>query len=153
MAFGFLGCNPEQTWDKASDAPALGTTSVAGDNTYVLVQADGDVSAGAFCIVTKHFEVDEATTTLADDSYPCCIPQVAIDDDEFGWGLIEGTGMVEVNTNCAADVSLATTGTAGRIDDADTAGRLSGIMLTTARGGSAGLAPMSCFRPRLDILA
>ena len=152
MAFTFTGCNPEQTWADASEAPRVGTTGVAGGNTYILVKADGAVSAGAFCIIHKNFEADEATTTIADDPYPCAIPQVAIPNNNFGWGLIEGNGQVEAGANCGADTSLFTTGTAGRVDDTETVGRLSGIMLTTARGTGNGLAPCSVFRPRIDII-
>lgn len=153
MSFGFLGCNPEQTWANRHDAPEVGTTGGVGEAEYVVVRADGAIDAGEACIIHKTGEAQPVTTTIADDSYPLCIPQVDIGDNEYGWGLVKGAGQLQVGASCAANTSLATTATAGQLDDADTAGRVGGLQLTSARSSSAGLAPCWAYHPRLDILA
>ncbi len=151
MSFAFLGCNPQQVDDTAKQV--LGTEALAGDSTYVYIRAKGAVSKGAACIITDEFDADEVTTALADDSYPMCIPQTAIADDKFGWGLIIGKGELEVGNACAANTSLSTTTTAGRLDDADSAGRVSGLMTTVAATSAGELVGCNAYRPRLDILA
>ena len=152
MGFGFLGCNPDQTWDDAALAPRVGTRGTAGDKEFVLVQAAADIAKGNCCIITKRGEAQGVTTALADDSYPLCFPQTAISEDSYGWGQVKGDGEFRVGANCAADVSLATTINPGRLDDAETVGRISGAMLTAARAAGVGLAPGWCYEPRLDIL-
>ena len=159
MAFTFMGCNPEETWADAALAPPVGTVGTKGDDEYVLVKAKGAITQYDCCIITGKGEADQATSALADDSYPLCVPQVAIADDNYGWGLIKGDGRVNAANSCAADTSLSTTANAGIVDDADTAGRISGMMLTSAQvadrtaQGANLWAPMWCFNPRLDILA
>jgi hypothetical protein len=63
--------------------------------------------------------------------------------NDFGWLQIYGTCQAQVAASCAANVRITTTTVAGEMDDAAGAGtkELFGIVLTTARAASAGLAP------------
>lgn len=66
----------------------------------------------------------------------------AITDAQYGWVQVRGPCVVQVAASCAANVLLNTTATAGQIDDDATTGAytITGIFLTTARGGTAGTA-------------
>lgn len=67
---------------------------------------------------------------------------VAFADNEYGWICRKGAINVQVAASCAANTLLNTTATAGQIDDDATSGAFTilGLVLTTARGGSAGTA-------------
>ena len=153
MGFGFLGCNPEQTWDSAADAPAVGTVAPVGDKEFVLVKAGAAITQYDCCIIRRTGEAMPATTTLADDSYPLCVPQVEIADDDYGWGLIKGAGKVNTDGAVANNSNLSTTAETGEVDDVDSAGRISGMQPTVAALAAADNVDMWCFHPRLDILA
>ena len=153
MSYGFLGCNPEETWDDEALAPAVGTVGPVGDKEFVLVKAGAAIGQYDACVLRREGEAVGVTSAIADQSYPLGVPQVAIANGSFGWAQIKGAGRVNVEASCAADAPLSTTATAGRLDDADAAGRIGGMMLTAARDATAGDAPMWCFDPRLDILA
>jgi hypothetical protein len=60
------------------------------------------------------------------------------------WGWVQIFGPVDIQTDVAVvNVRMQTTTTAGQIDDASGAGtkQINGLTLTTAKTGSAGLAP------------
>jgi hypothetical protein len=71
------------------------------------------------------------------------VGDVAAIATDFGWVQIYGTVNVQVSASCAANARITTTTTAGELDDAAGVGTkdLLGIVLTTARAASAGLAP------------
>jgi hypothetical protein len=81
-----------------------------------------------------------ALTQTTDDTSPIslCIPQIAFASGAFGWALVgPGNGVVSVLANCAIDVLLYSTATAGSLDDASASAKVVvGIKLTTANGGS-----------------
>ena len=156
MSLAALGCNPNQSEADLADMGglALGTLAFSPDGgIYTLIKADGAISAGAVCLIKGDWEADEITTALGAETHTLCVPQVAIANNAYGWGLVWGNGMVEAAASCGASAHLSTTDTAGRLDDADTAGRVNGIQLKTARPASAGLAPAYVAWPKIDILA
>lgn len=70
-------------------------------------------------------------------------PATAVLND-YGWVQVYGTcDSIRVAASCAANVVLASTVNAGEIDDAvaTPTKNITGIILTTARAASAGLAP------------
>lgn len=71
--------------------------------------------------------------------------------DQFCWVQRRGRADVQVAASCAANVFLNTTATAGQIDDdgTSTAMGIEGLVLTTARGGTAGTAPAMLTYPTL----
>lgn len=110
-------------------------------NEYIYVQADGAITGAGYAVI-----IDEAgqaamlTNTTGLFGQRVGIPLAAFADNEYGWVQIFGTANIRVAASAAANVQLATTTTAGTIDDAVGAGtkNLSGIALTTANGGTAG---------------
>jgi hypothetical protein len=73
--------------------------------------------------------------------------------NDFGWAQIFGSVQIQVAASCAANVQLATTVTAGTLDDAVTTGTkmTNGIILTTARAATAGLAPALLNYPTVGV--
>ena len=49
-----------------------------------------------------------------------CIPQVAIADNAYGWGLIFGSGLARAGAAVAVGGQVSAHSTAGRLDDAAT---------------------------------
>ena len=127
----FLGCNPNETFESASDLPLpLGTRATSGTGEYVLIQAQGAVTQYALCVILAGYEAAQATTTNVANNSNACIPQVALADNHYGWGLVSGKGKVRGAASCAANAALYTTATAGVVDDASTNGGVSGLVLT-----------------------
>ena len=62
--------------------------------------------------------------------------------NQHGWVCIYGVGQIKVKASCAANAQLYTSATAGSMDDAATSHEgVKHIYLSTARGGTDGLAP------------
>ena len=165
MSLAAIGCNPSFKWtvdanglvggDNPDHAQALGTLGFSpSGGMFVVVQAMGAVARGGFCLVTGDFEAQQATTTLATHAFSCAIPQVALADDEFGWGLVFGHGDV-IGAAIAADAQeLSTSGTAGQVDDMDSAGRIGGLVPLNSAVTSAGdLCPIAAQWPRINIIS
>ena len=146
----FLGCNPNETFESASDLPLpLGTRATSGTGEYVLIQAQGAITQYDLCAIVAGYEADPLNTTGAAGKSNACIPQVAIADNHYGWGLVTGKGKVRAAASCAANVALYTTGTAGVVDDTSTSGIISGLVLTEA--APAGGGDMDCIASNLTI--
>ena len=144
MSFGFLGCNPIETWNLAQDAPQLGTIGQAKGMVYVLVQANGAVAQGSLCTLDNGFEATEATKANVDIGHTLSVAQVAIPDDHYGWVLVLGDGIIRAGANVASAASIYTTSTAGRVDDSSSGQtRLQTITTLEAGGSSAGLVRFS----------
>ena len=150
MSLAQLGCNPEQVDDEAQFA--LGTEGQKGSKVFTYLQANGAVAKGAACAVSGEGQARPANTNIADASFPLRVAQVAIGDDKFGWFQKEGAGQVLVAANCIAEKQLSTTAASGVLDDADTAGRISGLQLTANGPGQQGLADCWMIDPRIDII-
>ena len=75
----------------------------------------------------------------------------AIGSGRYGWLCIYGVGDISVRASAAANSNMYTSGTAGDLDDTSSGQqRLQEIHLTTARGGTAGLAPAVWTYPYAD---
>lgn len=120
---------------------ALGTRAETNDGGIaVYVHAAGAIDQYDFVSIDENFEA----TALADDGgaagHMVGVAQVALADNDFGWVHIEGTNIKgNVLASCAADTeALFTTGTAGHVDDATSAGaiRLVGVVLVAAAAGA-----------------
>ena len=156
--FAATGCNPNETWTKTdgTEGPgvSVGTLAYSPDGgMYVCIKADGAIGAGEACYVkNSSWEIDEVASggSQFETGQTICFPQVALADNEYGWGLVYGEGEFHVAASCAANVALYSSGTAGRMDDASAnQHQLPGVFLSTARGTGAGNAPgrsPRCFR-------
>lgn len=157
MSLAALGCNPEHKWtitgsgqaakvggENPQNAVALGTFGYSPDGgVYVCIQAQGSVVQYGACVIRGAFEAAELDTGNDTLGQMICIPQVALADNEYGWGLVLGAGRVQAGANCAANARLEATGTDGRVDDTNTNNvpTIVGLQLSAARGSTAGDAP------------
>jgi hypothetical protein len=140
----FLGPKVTETPTADEDGIALRTVHTEYNGyEYMKVHANGAVSAFQACVVDEAGEMTPITATLAAADHLVAVPQVAFADNDYGWALVKGTGSVNVAANCAANVALYATATAGRLDDAATANEIAGIRLTAAAGGAA--ADVACY--------
>jgi len=123
---------------------ALGTIALSSSGSvYVYVQFGGTVTgAGYVCNISPAFAAVMCTT--ANDAFgaPVGVAQAAASATNYGWLQVYGPASVWVLANAAANVPLATSATSGGLDDGAAVGALvvGGAVLTTARGGTDGLA-------------
>ena len=115
----------------------LGTivhTDASGVAEYIY--AISELSQYAFCIVFDGFTAQMATTTLANDasagSKKIGCPQASIASAWYGWVMRQGVFLGRFSDDCADQVPLFTTATAGELDDATVSNCLvAGIYLNT----------------------
>ena len=81
------------------------------------------------------------------------VAPVAIPSGSYGWLQVRGPCTMNVLANCAANVRLNTTATAGSLDDDGGVGsmQVQGAYLTTARGGTNGSAAAILHNPFIDV--
>lgn len=123
----------------------LGTEiAVANRGKWVYCKLPAIAQIGSACMIdpTTWTAVLATTAALKIGDSIGFAPAVANAGD-FGW--LQTSGVVDnmyVGANCAANVALNTTATAGMLDDDGTAnsGVVSGAVLTAARGGTNGVA-------------
>jgi hypothetical protein len=124
---------------------ALGTRiRGSGDTEFVYVQANGAITGAGYALaLDETFQAVMLSTANDARGDNVAAPLGAFADDEYGWVQTKGPCQLRVAANCAANARLNTTATAGQLDDDGTAGafEILGVVLTTANGGSAGLAP------------
>lgn len=98
-------------------------------------QAISAISQYAFSILYDGGSAEMATTTLATDgggSKKIGCPQASIASAYFGWFMRQGTFIGRFSDDCADNVPLFTTATAGELDDATVSNCLvGGIFLNT----------------------
>ena len=159
MALAAMGCNPSDHGSSLEDigGASLGTLAFSPDGgLYVAIRAQGAVIEGGVCAIKGDWDVDPITTTTntaAAGVESLCVVQEALADNDYGWGLVFGNGVVNVAASCAANTALHATTTAGRVDDAASVGHIGGIQLSEARAASAGTAPASVQWPRAQVTA
>ena len=121
----------------------LGTGGATG-NGYVL---NIDEAYGAVMLA-------QANDTYGDKIGVARISAAAVAGD-YIWAQVYGVcDDIQCEQDALANAKLAATTTAGQIDDAGAAGTLyiNGLTLTTARGGTDGLAPGWLNYPMIDIV-
>lgn len=124
---------------------ALGDrTQDAAGNTYVFVTASAAITGeGYVCQIDEAYSAAHLTTANSESGSRVGIAQHAFTSGDKGWLMVEGVTQVRVSASCAANVGINTTATPGQLDDDGTASSkdVTGLILTTARAASAGLAP------------
>lgn len=113
----------------------LGTRVIATDNQeYVYVQASGAITQYDAVGIDENYQAAALTKAIADDGHTIGFAQVAFADNDYGFVATKGSNIeVRVAINCAADVALYTTGTAGVLDDASTSQtKIDGIVAVAA---------------------
>lgn len=112
-------------------------------NEYVFVQyGNGGATANHAVSITAAGAAVMATNAVSLRGERVGVALRAGAADSFGWAQIYGAVSVQTG-EAAANAAMATTTTAGQIDDAAGTGtkQILGLVLTTARTGGAGLAP------------
>lgn len=93
------------------------------------------ISQYAFCVIYDGGSAEMATTTLAADagsSKKIGCPQASIASAYYGWFMRQGTFIGRFSDDCADQVPLFTTATAGELDDATVSNCLvAGVYLNT----------------------
>jgi hypothetical protein len=108
-----------------------------GESEYVFVYASGSVALGDVVQISNTGTAVSVTSTLATFGSPLGVAQVAIAASNYGW--VQRAGYCQkIGTAAAAavNVQLATTATAGQIDDSTATGtkNITGMALTTTAG-------------------
>jgi hypothetical protein len=123
---------------------ALGDRYVDGaGNEYIYVQyGTGGATANFVVSISAAHAAVMATSTLSLYGERIGVAMATAVANDFGWAMCYGATNVQTEL-ATVNTEMQTTATAGVIDDATTGGtkRLLNITLTTARTGSAGLAP------------
>jgi hypothetical protein len=116
---------------------------------YLYVHANGAIAQYDCVVVDEAFEAYAITAALATDHPTAAVAQVALADNDYGWVMTRGVGQVNGLANCAAEVQLYTSATAGSLDDADASQvAVIGIRLSAAVGGSAAAAACYLDNPK-----
>jgi hypothetical protein len=146
-----LGIDPTTTSTTAQfGLGQLGATvTSAGTKVFMYVQADGTgITADGYVAVIdgSSFQASMATVTTTAPGTGAGksvgVARAAFAASAYGWVQVYGAGLVQVSASCAAYTLINSTATAGQLDDDASAGAevIEGIVLDTARGGSAGTA-------------
>ena len=123
----------------------LGTYAEGPDNQlYVFVQAGEAISTTTkecFALgIDENFQALKLTKALAVAGHKVAFaPQVALADNAFFWAICRGSNFnIRVAASCAADITLWTTATAGRLDDTSGASHVAvfGVVLVVAASAS-----------------
>ena len=145
----FLGVNPSKVQPSTENAEFdLGDVQeVTGHGEFVFGKANGALTKGMFVVcdvrVSGQCELTPYTTGLVVPTVGCQLGVVHADiaDNGYGWAMVRGRNVLRVLANCAANVALRATGTAGALDDSGGGSQVHNIQLTAARGGTTGTAP------------
>lgn len=149
--YGVIGATADTAitrTDNEGFAFGLGDVAWGSDGSaWVYVQANGAIGgAGYVVLLDEDWQAVEINNSNTGSAFGQMVGVVATDfaDDDYGWAQIFGVAdNVQVSASAAANATLNTTATDGQIDDDGTAGseNIDGLILTTARGGTAGTAP------------
>jgi hypothetical protein len=144
------------SFTRADAAPAftLGTRINGTDGTeWTYVKASGAIaSKGQVVLIDEDWAAALISTTNSATGFGqrCGVAPGAIADTAYGWVQTAGVcDEIQVAASCGANKAINSTATGGQLDDDATTGAevVSGIVLTTARGGTAGTAPGVIFNP------
>lgn len=102
-----------------------GTTVMANDGSMlVYVTATSTISQYNAVVIDAFGGAVPVTTTNSTNSKRVAFAQTSIASSYFGWVQVGGRPLVSLAANCAPNVPLYTTATAGILDDATVSGGL-----------------------------
>ncbi len=125
----------------------VGTVAQGTDGSqwvYVRFGTGGVTGLGYVVVIDEDFLAVMMSNSVGGLGDKIGVAPAAASLNDYGWVQVYGTvDDIRVSASCAANVVLASTTTAGEIDDAvaTPTKNITGIILTTARGGTAGNAP------------
>lgn len=136
MGIDFASRKAGTTTDGAGAEFPMGMLAFGGDGTiWRYVQANAAIAKGDYVCIGADNQCRKGTKALVDGGHTIGVAQAAFADDELGWVLVQGVGVVNVLISCSASIPLSTTGTSGFLDDiAATATQrtITGIQLVTS---------------------
>lgn len=124
-----------------------GEIALGGDGTeWVYVQCASSASITQYDCVSwdENYEAQPVASAQLDDGHGIGFAQAAFTKNQFGWVARRGTGInCRVAANCAADVELYATSTAGVLDDAVTTAtdKIVGVVAVTGSSTTAVTTP------------
>ncbi len=157
MSLAALGCNPNQSGPSLEDigGVTLGTLAFSPDGgLYVAVQAGQVISPYACAAISGDWEL--RAMDLSDDanlSMAICFPQVRIENDAYGWGLVFGNGFGIAAAAIAAGAILYPHNTEGRISSTAAALHLNGVHARAAQGSAGSPVSIAVQWPSVDLIA
>lgn len=106
---------------------------------YQMVLASGAIAQYDVVGINEDETAAALTKAMADDGYAIGFAQTAIADTNYGWVALRGKNIqAKCLANCAADVPLYTSATAGSLDDdSSSQTKIDGVVAVTAVGGTA----------------
>ena len=127
---------------ESTASQVIGTRMVGTDSSeWLYITAGSAIAQYDAVTVTEGYSGVPCTKALIDDHHIFGVAPEAISSGEYGWVQLTGVVTINVLASCAADVQLFSSATAGSLDDASTSQTaVNGIVLTTARSGTAGSA-------------
>lgn len=145
---GLLGVDLTDTPSANDKGFVLGTrvsTDYAGEALYV--KAGSAITQFQAVGVDEDFNAYPLTKAMADDGWFIGFAQVAFASGDYGWLATRGTEIkVKLAENCARDVSLYTSGTAGVLDDSSTSQtKIDGIVAVSSITTAAATTIISTF--------
>lgn len=120
----------------SSATQKLGTcVEYTAGQTYMYVLAAEAIGQYLTVGVDEDGNASKLTKTIADDGWTIGFAQAALASGEYGWVALRGRGEIYAKTltDCAADVILYTSSTAGYLDDdSSSQTRIAGVVATSA---------------------
>jgi len=117
-----------------------GTQATGTDGTqWVFSKASAAIALGDVVTLTNAYAATGITTTNGAFGNLIGVAPVAIASGSYGWIQTKGkVASLRVKASCLPNAQLATTATAGAIDDATTSGgkKLNGIIITATAGAT-----------------
>lgn len=114
-------------------------TRASNGNTYIYARALSAIAAKHYVCISAAGLASLGTDALVLTGQQVAIAPVAFAADEYGWFTLSGSSSLQIQTagSVAADTSLYTSATAGKVDDVSTSFTLlSGIVVTTANSAA-----------------
>lgn len=147
--------NPATAANLAISGKGFALGSVAMTPTgqiYIFVQAATALAIGDAVAINAAFTGTLLTTTTSPRGFRVGVVPAAFAVGERGWVQVYGPASLSVLASAAANARLNTTATGGALDDDATTGAkvITGVVLTTARGGTAGTAVAILNWPAVD---
>ena len=128
---GTLGVKVDRV--DASAAFSVGTRKPGNEaSEWVYVEVASAISQYDAVMINQSSKAVPLTTTNSASSKMVGFAQVSMASGQYGWVALQGTNLsVKLAANCAPNVRLYTTGTAGVLDDAIvSAGLIQGVIAT-----------------------
>lgn len=140
MALAALGCSPTKTWTDASHSGGAGTGNLGyspDGGMYVCFRANGAVAQYEPVFLDRtdsdgYLNGTPKGSTASKRGVPIAIPQVALADNEFGWGLVYGTGRVRTDGGVSQGEGFGLSSTDEELDTASAGDEtVAGLVATT----------------------